>query len=141
MLYFQRVLHTELLNCRYAAPSPRGKHSSRAGQTETARFLQMPYAFLVNPLSKVDAEHKVVYAYNILYKRTQRMHPSPLSLLSARVSHHSFADEPLFLLCRRYDLDLRYSDHRRVARVLSDMAVAEPGPNLQNQRFRSAAGA
>eukprot|EP00903_Cladosiphon_okamuranus_P018800 g17294.t1 len=37
--------------------------------------------------------------------------------------------------CRRYDLDLRYSDHRRVARVLSDMAVAEPGPNLQNQRF------
>eukprot|EP00752_Nemacystus_decipiens_P012656 g11210.t1 len=36
---------------------------------------------------------------------------------------------------RRYDLDLRHSDHRRVARVLSDMAVAEPGPNLQNQRF------
>lgn len=43
----------------------------------------------------------------------------------------------IYLSCRRYDLDLRLSDHRRIARVLSEMAVTEPGPNLQNQQFRS----
>ncbi|CAM9662920.1 unnamed protein product [Hapterophycus canaliculatus] len=36
---------------------------------------------------------------------------------------------------RRYDLDLRLTDHRRMARVLSELAVGEPGPNLQNQQF------
>ncbi|CAM9265396.1 unnamed protein product [Ectocarpus sp. 8 AP-2014] len=36
---------------------------------------------------------------------------------------------------RPLDLDLRLNDHRRIARVLSEMAVVEPGSNLQNQRF------
>lgn len=43
----------------------------------------------------------------------------------------------LDLLYRHYDLDLRLNDHRRLARVLAEMAVVEPGANLQNQRFRS----
>ncbi|CAM9285636.1 unnamed protein product [Ectocarpus sp. 4 AP-2014] len=36
---------------------------------------------------------------------------------------------------RSLDLDLRLNDHRRIARVLSEMAVVEPGSNLLNQRF------
>ncbi|CAN0306073.1 unnamed protein product, partial [Discosporangium mesarthrocarpum] len=36
---------------------------------------------------------------------------------------------------RRYELDLRQNDHRRTCIVLADMAVNEPGPNLQNTTF------
>lgn len=37
---------------------------------------------------------------------------------------------------RQYNLDLRFHDHRKVAGVLAEMAVVEPGPNLQHQQFR-----
>lgn len=36
---------------------------------------------------------------------------------------------------RLYDLDLRNSDHHRLAEALTDLAIEEPGPNFQEQKF------
>ncbi|KAG5177062.1 hypothetical protein JKP88DRAFT_333762 [Tribonema minus] len=40
-----------------------------------------------------------------------------------------------------FDLDLRCCDHRRLAEVLTDLAITEPGPNFQSQRFSRRADA